>query len=43
MEHGVPPAAKNIKGDTAKRNKLILEYGVIKAVNDGLIPIEKLR
>ncbi len=43
LEHGVPPAAKNVKGDTAARNKMIIEYGVIKAVNDGLLPIEKLK
>ncbi len=43
LEHGVPPAAKNVKGDTKQRNEMIIEYGVVKAVNDGLIPIEKLR
>lgn len=43
LEHGVPPAAKNVKGDTASRNKMILEYGVVKAVENGLIPIEKAR
>lgn len=43
LEHGLPPAAKWVKGDTAKRNKMILEYGVIKAVDDGIIPIQNLR
>lgn len=43
LEHGVPPAAKNVKGDTAARNKMIIEYGVIKAVNDGIIPIQSLK
>lgn len=43
LEHGLPPAAKNVKGDTAARNKMILEYGEVKAVDDGLIPIEKLK
>lgn len=43
LEHGVPPAAKNVKGDTAARNKMILEYGPLKAVEEGLIPIEKFK
>ena len=43
LEHGVPPAAKNVKGDTAARNKMILEYGAVKATEEGLIPIEKFK
>jgi len=43
MEFGVPPAAKNVKGDTKARNAMILEFGVVKAVDDGLIPLEKLK
>lgn len=43
LDHGVPPAAKNVKGDTAARNKLILEQGAVKAVEDGLVPIEKFK
>lgn len=43
LEHGLPPAARNIKGDTKERNKMIMEYGVVKAVEEGLIPIEKFK
>jgi len=43
LEHGVPPASKRVKGDTKKRNEMILEYGVVKAVAEGLIPIEKFK
>lgn len=42
-EIGVPPAAKNIKGDTKARNKMILEYGIVKAVDEGLVPLEKVK
>lgn len=42
MVHGVAPAAKNIAGDTAARNKLILELGAKAAVDNGLIHLEKL-
>lgn len=38
--HGVPPAAKNIKGDTQERNKLLLEMGAEKAVDDGYIDLK---
>lgn len=41
LEMGIPPAAKNIKGDTKARNDLILEKGVEHCVREGLIPIEK--
>lgn len=43
LEYGVPPAAKNVKGDTAKRNKMIIEYGLVKAIDKGLVPIEKAK
>lgn len=43
IEHGVPPAAKNVSGDTKKRNELILQYGAVKAVEEGLVPIEKFK
>lgn len=43
LEYGVPPAAKNVKGDTAKRNKMILEKGEVWAVEEGLVPIEKFK
>jgi len=43
LEFGIPPASKNVKGDTKKRNAMILEYGVAKAVEEGLIPIEKYK
>lgn len=32
LEHGVPPAALNVKGDKAARNKLLVEMGAAKAV-----------
>lgn len=40
---GVRPARQDKQGDLARRNKDILEYGVIKAVDDGIIRIEELR
>lgn len=43
VEFGLPPAAKNVKGDTATRNKMIIEMGVVKACEDGLIPLEKFK
>ncbi len=36
---GVPPAAKNVAGDTKTRNALILEYGPVKALDEGLIAL----
>lgn len=42
-EFGIPPASKAVKGDTAARNKMILEYGVVKACEDGLFPVEKFK
>jgi len=41
VEFGAPPAAKNVKGDTKKRNAIILEKGIRHAIEEGLIPIEK--
>ena len=32
LEHGVPPAALNVKGDKAKKNMLLVEMGAEKAV-----------
>lgn len=46
MEFGIPPAHRARKGDLAKRNKLLLEKGVAKAVDDGdiaLIDLPKLK
>lgn len=43
VEFGVPPASKAVKGDTASRNKMILELGVVEAMEQGLIPIEKFK
>lgn len=43
VEFGIPPAAKNVKGDTAARNKMIIEMGVVKACEEGLIPLEKFK
>jgi len=41
LEFGVPPAARNVQGDTKERNRMIIEHGVVAAVDEGLIPIEK--
>lgn len=43
LDHGVPPASLRVKGDKKERNKLILQYGVVKAVDEGLIDIEKVK
>jgi len=43
LESGVPPAAKNVKGDTKTRNEYILKHGVCKAVDEGHLPLEKLK
>lgn len=43
LTHGIPPAAKNVKGDTKERNKLILEKGEVWAVEEGHVPIEKFK
>lgn len=39
LEHGVPPAALNIKGDKAKKNRMLIEMGAEKAVEKGYIDI----
>lgn len=39
VEYGVPPAQRNNKGDTKKRNALLLEMGVVKAVEDGHVSL----
>jgi len=46
VEYGTPPAQRNCKGDTKKRNALLLEMGVAKAVEEGhvcLIQAPKLK
>lgn len=43
LEHGVPPASRAVKGDTAARNKMIMQMGVVKACEQGLIPLEKFK
>lgn len=40
VEFGVPPAAKNRKGDTKARNAMLLQKGVVKAVEDGDIALK---
>lgn len=40
-EFGIKPARKNVKGDTAARNAQILELGVEKCVEEGLIHIKE--
>lgn len=39
--HGVPPAQRNVAGDVAARNKLLLEEGAEKAVEKGYIPLKE--
>lgn len=43
LKHGIPPAAKNVKGDTKARNEMILEKGVEACVKDGDISIERYK
>jgi len=43
LVHGVPPAAKNVAGDTKKKNAMILEYGAAKAVDEGLVALKDLK
>lgn len=38
---GIKPARKDLKGDTARRNKELIEMGTLKAVEEGYIPAEK--
>lgn len=40
VEFGIPPASRAVKGDTKARNKMILEYGLTKAIDEGLVRIE---
>lgn len=45
LDFGIPPAAKNVKGDTAKKNKLLIEQGIAESVDRGdcrLMDIAKL-
>jgi len=41
LTYGIPPASKSVKGDTKKRNEMILEYGIRKAIDEGIVAIEK--
>lgn len=41
-EHGIPPAAKNVKGDTAARNKMIMEKSLTDCVKEGIIHIKEV-
>lgn len=43
LDFGVPPASRAVKGDTKKRNKMIMEMGVVKACEEGLVPLEKFK
>ena len=40
LEFGVPPACLNMKGDKAERNRLMIEMGAEKAVEEGHIDIK---
>lgn len=40
---GVRPAQRNKKGDVKRRNAELLEIGVTKAVEEGLIPLSSYR
>lgn len=41
VEWGVPPAAKNIAGNTKKRNQMLLEVGAERAVEEGYCTIKE--
>lgn len=43
IQFGVPPAARNVAGDTAARNALIADLGAVEACNQGLFHIEKFK
>lgn len=43
LSQGLPPASRAVKGDIKKRNEMIIEYGVTKAIDDGIIPLEKFK
>jgi len=40
-EFGIKPARKNVKGETKERNMQILELGVERCVEEGLVPIKE--
>jgi len=40
-EFGIKPARKNVKGETKERNMRILELGVERCVEEGLVPIKE--
>lgn len=39
-EFGIKPAKRNVTGDVAERNKRILEIGVEKCVEEGLVHLK---
>lgn len=43
IEHGVPPAARNVKGDLKARNKLILTTPLVDLVEQGTISVMQLK
>lgn len=40
---GVKPARRNLKGDVKRQNAQIIEMGIARAVDEGLVPIGKYR
>lgn len=42
VEFGIPPAALNRKGDLQARNAMLIAKGVVKAIDDGDIPLINL-
>lgn len=42
VEYGVPPAAKNRKGDTKARNAMLIEKGIVQAVLDGDVAVKDI-
>jgi len=43
IEEGVPPAARNVKGDLKARNKVILDTPLVSLVEDGTISVMQLK
>jgi len=43
LECGLPAASKAVKGDTKERNSMILEFGAVDAVKQGLVPVDKFK
>jgi len=41
LESGCPPAARNVKGDKAAQNKMLMELGVAEAVEQGIITLQQ--